>query len=92
VVASIDNRFAQYLTSMEIQESKKEVCALSGHSSCGWRSLIDQLIKMITNLAGMMHERLETFRSRNKGILPQRVLVYRDGVSEVSGCITGLYF
>lgn len=37
---------------------------------------------MVTNLAKMMHERLSLFKARSK-TLPQRVLVYRDGVSEV---------
>jgi len=60
VVASIDNNFAQYPASMEIQESRKE---------------------MITNLKNMMIGRLKLFRSKN-GKLPQRILVYRDGVSE----------
>jgi len=38
---------------------------------------------MITNLASMMHERLDLFRMRNNKKLPERILVYRDGVSEV---------
>lgn len=38
---------------------------------------------MITNLASMMVERLNSFKLRSKK-LPDRVLVYRDGVSEVS--------
>ena len=37
---------------------------------------------MVTNLAEMMRERLSLFRKKNKN-LPERVLVYRDGVSEV---------
>lgn len=37
---------------------------------------------MISDLKDMMVERLETFQAKNK-TLPQRVLVYRDGVSEV---------
>jgi eukaryotic translation initiation factor 2C len=37
---------------------------------------------MITNLAAMMLERLLLFKARSKS-LPKRVLVYRDGVSEV---------
>ena len=37
---------------------------------------------MITELAAMMVERLEAFESANKS-LPERILVYRDGVSEV---------
>jgi hypothetical protein len=38
---------------------------------------------MVSNLSGMMKERLELFRTHNR-LLPQRILVYRDGVSEVS--------
>ncbi|KAI6020149.1 hypothetical protein PISMIDRAFT_93285 [Pisolithus microcarpus 441] len=38
--------------------------------------------EMITKLKDMMVTRLETFKNRNKGTLPGRVLVYRDGVSE----------
>ncbi|KAH9474635.1 Protein argonaute PNH1 [Psilocybe cubensis] len=37
--------------------------------------------EMVTNLAKMVFERLTLFRTRNK-ILPKRILVYRDGVSE----------
>jgi len=37
---------------------------------------------MVTNLGKMMWERLTLFSNRNKKILPQRILVYRDGVSE----------
>ena len=37
---------------------------------------------MITELAPMMVERLEAFTRANKS-LPGRILVYRDGVSEV---------
>lgn len=38
---------------------------------------------MITNLTEMMKERLDLYKEKNK-MLPKRVLVYRDGVSEVS--------
>lgn len=38
---------------------------------------------MITNLADMMVERLTAFRNKSK-LLPTRIIVYRDGVSEVS--------
>ncbi|CAA7266206.1 unnamed protein product [Cyclocybe aegerita] len=37
--------------------------------------------EMVTNLAKMMWERLTLFKTRNK-VLPDRILVYRDGVSE----------
>jgi len=39
---------------------------------------------MITDLEDMMFERLRVFQSKNGQGLPDRVLVYRDGVSEVS--------
>ncbi|GLB39886.1 putative argonaute family protein [Lyophyllum shimeji] len=38
--------------------------------------------EMVTNLAKMMWERLNLFKTKNGGRLPQRILVYRDGVSE----------
>jgi len=38
---------------------------------------------MITNLKDMMVARLRLYQKHNKKTLPQRVLVYRDGVSEV---------
>jgi hypothetical protein len=37
---------------------------------------------MVTNLDKMMFARLDVFRVKNR-MLPTRVLVYRDGVSEV---------
>lgn len=37
---------------------------------------------MITDLRDMMEERLLAYRAKNRD-LPQRILVYRDGVSEV---------
>ncbi|KAI0926490.1 hypothetical protein AcV7_005414 [Taiwanofungus camphoratus] len=37
--------------------------------------------EMITDLAGMMEERLASYRARSNA-LPDRILVYRDGVSE----------
>jgi len=37
---------------------------------------------MITDLKDMMEERLMAYRVKNRD-LPQRILVYRDGVSEV---------
>ncbi|KAF7329744.1 Argonaute-like protein [Mycena kentingensis (nom. inval.)] len=60
VVASVDQHYAQFPASMEIQESRKE---------------------MVTNLKNMMIQRLQRFQQVSKR-LPERVLVYRDGVSE----------
>lgn len=39
-------------------------------------------LQMIESLADITAERLEDFRASNNGALPQRILVYRDGVSE----------
>lgn len=78
VVASCDTSYAQYPASMEIQETKKEVQF--------WvRFQIRTLTcyyQMVTNLAKLVWERLTLFQKRSK-TLPQRILVYRDGVSEV---------
>lgn len=38
--------------------------------------------EMVTNLAKMIWERLTFFAGKNKNLLPKRILVYRDGVSE----------
>lgn len=43
--------------------------------------------EMVTNLAKMMWERLTLFKARNK-MLPKRILVYRDGVSEVNAFVS----
>lgn len=43
---------------------------------------------MITNLKNMMVDRLKLFQKKNGGKLPTRVLVYRDGVSEVCLALT----
>jgi eukaryotic translation initiation factor 2C len=37
---------------------------------------------MIRSMDEMMVSRLLLYKKRNKGLLPERVLVYRDGVSE----------
>jgi len=60
IVASVDNRFAQYPASLRIQEPRKE---------------------MISELAAMMVERLQTYKAATRK-LPERILVFRDGVSE----------
>ena len=80
VVASADLRFSQYPASMRIQETKKEVCWHLLLRECG----CSPLYQMITDLRDMMEERLLAYRTKNRD-LPQRILVYRDGVSEVGG-------
>ncbi len=43
----------------------------------------DAYSQMVTELEAMMIERLKVFNGRNKRY-PERILVYRDGVSEVT--------
>ncbi|TCD61374.1 hypothetical protein EIP91_008543 [Steccherinum ochraceum] len=38
--------------------------------------------EMITELKDMMIERIEAFKAKNNNVLPARIIVYRDGVSE----------
>jgi eukaryotic translation initiation factor 2C len=45
---------------------------------------------MITDLKDMMEERLLAYRAKNRD-LPQRILVYRDGVSEVCDDISSIH-
>ena len=88
VVASVDGNYAQFPASMEIQESKKEVAFVL--TLFGIHILIRfKLCQMVTNLEKMMVERLTLFRLRSDNKLPGRILVYRDGVSEVgSTCLS----
>ena len=39
-------------------------------------------LQMISDVEGMMLERLRHYQAKNKG-LPNRVIIFRDGVSEV---------
>lgn len=43
--------------------------------------------EMLDELKEMMVERLEAYQQRNRGKLPERIFVYRDGVSEVCALI-----
>ena len=61
IVASIDNRYAQWPASIRPQKSKQE---------------------MVDNLDQMVVERLRLWKKHNGGRLPNKILVYRDGVSE----------
>ena len=62
VVASVDDCFAQFPVSLEIQKSRQEEIAY---------------------LEKMMVERITAYKAKS-GRLPERILVYRDGVSEVN--------
>ena len=39
---------------------------------------------MVEDLTNMTIERLKLYMKKNKSQLPQRIIIYRDGVSEVS--------
>lgn len=85
VVASVDAKYGQFPAALRIQESKKEVGVFGGES------LIPLLmaLQMITDLASMMEERLNAFKAKSR-VLPERIVVYRDGVSEVRHISPGL--
>ncbi|KAG5652514.1 hypothetical protein H0H81_004786 [Sphagnurus paluster] len=80
VVASVDGQFAQYPASMEMQKTKEEM-VVGLEQNPGSRDNQETKEESVVGLERMMHERLTLYKARNKG-LPERVLVYRDGVSE----------
>ncbi|KAJ3475945.1 hypothetical protein NLI96_g11497 [Meripilus lineatus] len=66
VVASIDDNFVQFPASLGLQRNQR----------------IDRdAEEMVQELKNMMCERLELYNKQNRG-LPERIIVYRDGVSE----------
>ena len=67
VVASVDQNFVQFPASLRVQKVDRTKLA---------KEKLDEL-------RDMMIERLEVYRGRNNGKLPDRIFVYRDGVSEV---------
>ncbi|KAG8215316.1 ribonuclease H-like domain-containing protein [Butyriboletus roseoflavus] len=68
VVASIDEHFAQYPAILALRRSKVEIERDQGS---GDNILMDMFIS-----------RFELYKARNKGELPKRVILFRDGVSE----------
>ncbi|PCH34807.1 Piwi-domain-containing protein [Wolfiporia cocos MD-104 SS10] len=67
VVASYDNDFVQYPASLRPQKPD-------------WNKEAKEVC-MVENLTEMMIERLQVYRQKNKA-LPDRILIFRDGVSE----------
>ncbi|KIK92862.1 hypothetical protein PAXRUDRAFT_829570 [Paxillus rubicundulus Ve08.2h10] len=67
VVASVDEYYAQYPATLAIQTSKVEINRDEND---------DHILK------DMFVSRFKLYQARNKGKLPERVLLYRDGVSE----------
>jgi eukaryotic translation initiation factor 2C len=87
VVASIDQDFAQFPASLRLQKSKQEV---SIHVVLVFelnRRL--NVCQGIAELKAMMIERLQAFRKRSNA-LPDRVLIFRDGVSEVKTIVSSV--
>ncbi|TBU37767.1 Piwi-domain-containing protein [Dichomitus squalens] len=66
VVASIDDRFAQFPASLALQKPD-------------WNKDSKEMVESLTQLT---IERLQLYKKRNAGKLPERILVFRDGVSE----------
>ncbi|KAK7023495.1 hypothetical protein VNI00_016713 [Paramarasmius palmivorus] len=81
VVANVDDTFVQYPASLEIQQTHeiREVSPL--RVIIGWRVLTVNPTQMVTELEKMMVERLQAYKFRT-GNLPERVFIFRDGVSE----------
>ncbi|CAL1702590.1 unnamed protein product [Somion occarium] len=67
VVASVDKDFVQFPASLRPQRNK---------------NINKNAEEMVQDLTEMMIERLLLFQKRNNNALPQRIIVFRDGVSE----------
>ncbi|KAF9221719.1 Piwi-domain-containing protein [Gyrodon lividus] len=68
VVASVDEHYAQYPATLAIRKSKVEIDRdMANHNGV---------------LRDMFISRFKLYKARNNGNLPERVLLYRDGVSE----------
>ncbi|KAI0699005.1 ribonuclease H-like domain-containing protein [Cytidiella melzeri] len=66
VVASVDDQFAQYAASLGLQRN---------------RIINKDSEEMVQDLVQMIVERLQSYQKK-MGALPERIIVYRDGVSE----------
>jgi eukaryotic translation initiation factor 2C len=82
VVASVDQDFGQFPASLSLQKSKQEVSHQTTSRLCLPLKTYRLILKMIEKLDKLMHERFEDYRSVNAGKLPERIVIYRDGVSE----------
>ncbi|KAI0370698.1 Piwi-domain-containing protein [Pilatotrama ljubarskyi] len=66
VVASVDNNFVQFPASMTLQKPD-------------WNKESKEMVEKLTE---MTIERLQLYKKKNGNRLPDRIFVYRDGVSE----------
>lgn len=80
VVASTDKDLFQWPGSLRKQKGKQEVIDETKLKE----STKDAIAKAdsVSNLTEMILERLDCWAKHNKGQLPKKILVYRDGVSE----------
>jgi len=67
VVSSVDDNFVQFPVSLSLQRN---------------RNVSKDAEEMVQSLTAMLTERIVAYEKANKGVLPDRVIVYRDGVSE----------
>ncbi|KAI1794380.1 Piwi-domain-containing protein [Ganoderma leucocontextum] len=66
VVASVDDRFVQFPASLALQKPD-------------WNKDSKEMVEGLTQ---MTMERLQLYKSKNDGKLPERIIVFRDSVSE----------
>ena len=84
MVASVDSDFVHFPASLRPQKNRninKDLEEVGKYQAHGIQALLI-LFQMVQELTDMMKSRLVLFERRNK-ILPARVIVFRDGVSEV---------
>ena len=79
VVASTGPDSVDYPGSMRLQQSRTEVRLLVFHNL---HSVHANILQGIVDMQQMMLERLDLWCKKNNDKLPQKILFYRDGVSE----------
>ena len=85
MVASVDSDFVHFPASLRPQKNRninKDSEEVGKYQAHGIQALLTVFFQMVQELTDMMKSRLVLFERRNK-ILPARVIVFRDGVSDV---------
>ena len=85
VVASTDSDFVHFPASLRPQKNRninKDSEEVGKYQAHGIQALLTVFFQMVQELTDMMKNRLVLYERRNK-ILPARVIVFRDGVSDV---------
>ena len=80
LVSSVDREFSQYVASVRVQEARAEMIEDMA-DMFEVRSILYPILTTCRELCSSQ-KALEAFKQRNNNILPRRVLVFRDGVSE----------